>query len=259
MLDKLANALRLRGFLIQKKDDHIYIEKGNPDGELFYLEEMFRVLGISIKLEDRNIYLLDDHIEERAIHNIIWYKASNHEAGGGSGWSSWKYFIKRNHGPKINTFVLETGVALLVKALSAAGIVTICSCDGHGKRSPFIAFCGRHNAIWFSILLNEVKDKLKLNYEWYFHNVDIRDVSLVAKRKPEGWDLDLVLEDTVQMADYFLAGAASLSKLKREVFGGNYKTTRKTIREMDYEQLSQWMNNKYQTHLLNVISEVKVP
>ncbi|MCM3767716.1 hypothetical protein [Neobacillus niacini] len=258
MLDKLANALRLRGFLLQKMDDHIYIEKGNPNQDLVNLVEMFREVGISMKLDDRKIYLLDDDIDERDLHNIIWYKASNHEAGGGSGWSYWKYFIKRNHGPKINTFVLETGVALLVKALSAAGIVTISSCDGHGKRSPFIVFCGRHNAVWFQILLDEVEDKLRLNYDWYFHNVDSRDVCLVAKRKPEGWELEKVLEDTMQMANHFLQEAERLSKLKKDVYGGNYKSNRKLVREMDFEQLSQWMNNKYQTYLLEQNKEVKV-
>ncbi|TDK59499.1 hypothetical protein E2K98_19970 [Bacillus salipaludis] len=64
---------------------------------------------------------MQNHLTEEELRKIIWYKARNHEAGGGRGWRTWKYFKKRNHGPKINTFSLETGIALLVKAMRAAG------------------------------------------------------------------------------------------------------------------------------------------
>lgn len=129
MLEKLAHSLKQRGFLITKMDDHIYFSKGNHEDELERLEKMFKELNIPVKIDGRKVYLLEDHLDQTDLDNITWYKARNYEAGGGSGWRSWKYFVKRNHGPKVNTFVLETGVALLVKALSAAGIVTIGSCE----------------------------------------------------------------------------------------------------------------------------------
>jgi hypothetical protein len=252
MIKELAKALKRRGFLITLMDDHIYFHKGNAESELFLLKEMFRELNIAVKIENRKIYLLENSLDQGLLDQIIWYRASNHEAGGGSGWASWRYFIKRNHGPKINTFVLETGVSLLVKAISAAGIVPICSCDGHGRRTPFIALAWKHNAIWFSILLDEIKDKLRLNYEWYFHNNDHRDISFVAKRKPEGWDLEQILEDTYQMAEYFLNESERLSTLKKDIFGGKYKSTTKIVREMDYDQLYEWMVQKYKNHLLKL-------
>jgi hypothetical protein len=247
MLTNLANALNKRGFLITLHDDHIYFGKGNHDDEIKYLETMFKRFNLLVRLDDRKIFLLDEGLDQNVLENIAWYKAVNHEAGGGSGWASWRYFITRNHGPKVNTFVLETGVALLVKAISSAGITPICSCDGHGQRAPFIAFAGKQNAVWFNILLDEVKDQMKLNYEWYFQDTDQRDISFAAKKRTEGWNLKLILEDTQLMAEYLLENSDRFSKLKKEIFGGQYKSTRKIVHAMNYEEMSVWMRHKYET------------
>ncbi|PGY09110.1 hypothetical protein [Bacillus sp. AFS031507] len=256
MLDQLAHVLSLRGFLITKMDDHIYFSRGNHEDELSELEEMFKKVNIAVRVDGRKIYLLDGDITKKDLDQLIWYSVQQ-EAGGGNAWRSWGYFITRNHGPKVNTFILETGVALFVKALSAAGIVTIMSCDGHGKGRPCITFCGKQNAIWFCTLFNEIKDNLKLNYEWYFHDVDGLDIHFVAKRRQNEWNLEKVLEDTMQMAEYFLNESENLSKLKKDIFGRKYKSTRRLVHQMDYAQMNKWMRTKYKNYIRSQV-EVKI-
>ncbi|TDK59498.1 hypothetical protein E2K98_19965 [Bacillus salipaludis] len=66
-----------------------------------------------------------------------------------------------------------------------------------------IAFCGQHNAIWFSILFDEVKENFNLNYEWNLCDTHLCDPIFAAKAKDGRWDLEKVLEDTLKIAEYF--------------------------------------------------------
>ncbi|ETI69451.1 hypothetical protein [Neobacillus vireti] len=249
MLNKVANALEMRGFLVKPIDNYIYFSLGNSKEELAKLEELLDSLKLNIKIEGNKIFINDDCVDQDTLNKIIWYHTRNHETNGGNGWYSWRYFIKRNHGPKINTFVLETGVALLVKAISAAGMVTDCSCDGHGRRAPMISFCGKYNAAWFHLLYQKHFKQIAFHYEWFLKNPESRSIHLTARSSNGKWDLNYVLEDTMLMARYFLHESQKLSRIKKEIFKGNYKTKRKMVKEMDFDELSGWMKKKYEVYL----------
>jgi hypothetical protein len=248
LLKELAKVLESRGFLITLKDDHIYFSKGNAERELELLRDMFNEVNLNARVEGQQIYLIDKNIPQDTLDKILWYRARNHEAGGGNGWRMWKYFIKRNHGPKINTFSLETGVARLVKVLSSAGIITICSCSGHRMRSPEIHFCGKHNAIWFEVLFDTIRPQFTFHYDWYIDRTAGIDVPLKARRIEVGWKLEYILEDTNQMADYFLENAEYLSNMKKQLFGKSKNKTRKLVSGMDMDQLYEWMAAKYNAY-----------
>lgn len=241
----LAEALEMRGFLVKDEGDYISFSTGNARVEQQQLQQLLLDLEIPASWEGNRLYLESPQIEMEKLHKINWYPARNHEAGGGNGWYGWKYFSRRQHGPKINTFVLETGVALLTKALSAAGIITISSCDGHGRKAPLIAFSGKHNAAWFQLLFQKQFRDVSFHYDWYLKNTDRDTVDLTARIKNESWDLEKVLEDTLTMARYFLENATALSETKRELFRNNYKTRRKIVREMNFEELLVWMEELY--------------
>lgn len=251
-MEKLAKALESRGFLIKQETDHIYFSHGNLEADLPLLKKLFNDLGCGVTVEERRI-CVNEPLTEEQLHKITWYAARNHEAGGGPGWRTWKYFSKRNHGPKVSTFSLETGVALLVKALSAAGIITINSCDGHGKSSPKIWFCGRQNAIWFNILFQEAKEHLDLTYEWKLETKLSIDPLFEAHSLTGRWNHLNVLEDTKKIAEFFLENALEISATKREIFGKQLKSTRKVVKQLSDDQLHEWMERKY-----NQYKEVKI-
>ncbi|WP_066069768.1 hypothetical protein [Neobacillus soli] len=249
MLNKLANALEMRGFLVKQIDNYIYFSLGNSEGELALLESLLSSLNFNFKIGGRKIFIYDEEIGNDTLKQIIWYPSRNHETDSGNGWYSWRYFIKRNYGPKINTFVLETGVALLVKAISAAGMVTDCSCDGHGQRAPFISFCGKYNAAWFQLLFQKQFKQTAFHFEWVLENTESSSIYFTARSSNRMWDLNHVLEDTMQIARYFLQESHNFSRIKNEIFKGNYKSKRKMVKEMDFVELSGWMKEKYDEYL----------
>ncbi|MDN7247105.1 hypothetical protein [Planococcus shenhongbingii] len=246
-MEKLAKAMKSRGFLISQESDSIYFNKGNADEELSLVKEMFNNIGANVVVEDRKIYV-NEPLTEEQLQRIIWYPARNHEAGGGSEWRSWKYFSRRNHGAKVNTFVLETGVAHLVKTLSAAGFSTNSSCDGHGRRSPNITFSGRLQATWFDILFQEAKAELKLDYDWEFKKNGAMDPKWIANTRTGKWNLHTVLEDTGKIACYFFEHAEEISNTRKTIFGKCYKSTRKMVRSMTDEELYSWMRKEYKQY-----------
>lgn len=234
----------MRGFLIVEEDGLYKLGLGSHPYDLSDLKQMLEKLNINMIYYNHK-FTCPEKLENEKLHRIIWYPARNHEAGGSGGWRSWKYFAKRVYGPKIRTITLETGVALFVKSLSAAGLTTISSCDGHGKRSPNIHFHGRYNACWFMVLYKNLLHKFKLNYDWEFENVNFIDPCLFAKGKKGEWVLQLVLEDTYQMACFLLQNGERISKFKRELFGANRNSIRKQVREMSFDELVEWMEQRY--------------
>ncbi|WP_142828595.1 hypothetical protein [Planococcus soli] len=245
-MERLANAMEARGFLINRISDSVYFSPSNTREELYLVERMFKEIDCDVAIEGRQIHLHSPLTDEQ-LERIIWYPASNHEAGPDDISNSWKYFVKRRHGAKVNTFVLETGVARLVKSLSAAGISTFSSCDGHGGRNPYIIFSGRVQAVWFDLLYSETKRVMELNYDWKINWNSRMGPSLVADKLLEAqrWNLQDILADTTKIANFFFEHAEELAMTKRKIFGKRLKTTRKLVKIMSDEELYEWMSGMY--------------
>ncbi len=245
---KIATALRARGFLINIKDGEVSLAKGSHPKDINDLKELLNNCHIKHVHRDNSFLILNEIVEDSAIQKIIWYPARNVEAGG-VGYRSWKYFIKRKYGPQVRTILLETGVALLVKALSASGVTTICSCDGHGKRTPFLSFNGHYNAAWFMVLYNTHLKNHRLNYQWKINDSDDVDLSISPINKGGNWNIKLILEDTLLMADFFLEYSEELSLAKRQIFGTNRNSTAKLLKEKTFAEKVYWMNKRYSVFL----------
>ncbi|MCH1624484.1 hypothetical protein [Fredinandcohnia quinoae] len=243
-MSDLVKALQKRGFFIVEEDDYFTLGKGSHPKDLMDLKQMLDRLNISVTFQGEKV-IMTGELDDRKIHEIIWYPARNHEAGGDGGWRSWKYFINGMYGPKVRTITLETGVALFIKSLSAAGVRTISSCDGHGKKSPYISFFGLYNACWFMVLYKNLLSDLDLNYNWRIEDKGFSDPHIIANSNTGKWDLRLVVEDTQRMASVLLQNSKRISELKRELFGANRKSTRKVVKEMSVEELIVWMEQRY--------------
>lgn len=248
-MERLAKTMETRGFLVNHTPDSIYFSEGNAKDELRWIEQTFKDIGCEVLIENRCIHLTSPVTEEQ-LARIIWYPTRNQEVQSCSSTVSWKYFVQRRHGAKVNTLSLETGVARLVKSLSAAGLSTFNSCGGHGKKKPSITFNGRIQAIWFELLYSEIKELMEWNYDWKINWVTPVRPALVADKtsRSQRSDLQRVLEDTTKMADFFLEHAEELSATKREVFGKGRNSSRKIIKTMSDEELYNWMSEKYNQH-----------
>jgi hypothetical protein len=64
---------------------------------------------------------------------------------------------------------LDTGVALLVKALPLARVATSESCDGHGKGPAWVSFHFPWDAMWLKAVM-EALDVPHPNSEWVIRN-----------------------------------------------------------------------------------------
>lgn len=248
-MSSLIKALKHRGFFVTGNDETINISNGNHCDDITLLLNLLKKLRVTASLDGQTITIEDEHISVN-FNEVIWYPATNHEAGRNGGWRSWKYFIKTIYGPKIPTLSLEPGVALFVKALSAAGITTVSCCDGHGKKAPVISFYGRYNACWFLVLFEDTIKKEVLNYEWtLLMDKDSLDLDFIGKSKDNRWVLELVLEDTYKIANHFLVNSQYFSQIKREIYGANRRSNRKLVKEMSFHDLYDWMEAKYHNYL----------
>ena len=79
--------------------------------------------------------------------------------------------------PRIRVYDLEPFVARLTKAISAIGISTWSSCEGHWGTPAYIIFDRKYHSVWFQTILNKfIKKKLELvcNWEWLDSRCTIR-------------------------------------------------------------------------------------
>lgn len=245
---RLRNTLHTRGFFINEIEGSLTLAMGSHPSDLKDLMEIFNECNIDYEFEDERFLIIHDNVDESTLNKVLWYPAK-HEGLGGVGYKSWKYFIKGRYGPKIRTIALETGVALFVKSLSAAGISITLSCDGHGQRTPVISFNGRYNASWFMMLLDAHLMKQSFNYEWKLTRTEYPNVDLTAIQKHHGWNLELVLEDTIKIACFFLDNSESISQLKNNIFGSNRNSTSKHLKHKSFYEVNEWMKFRYDEYV----------
>lgn len=244
---KVGKALYLRGYFVGVEEDFIYVSKGNHKRDFFDIEKILSSLEIEYKVNNESIIVTNNTVSKDHLDQIIWHRARNHETQSLPRYRlKYKNFIRRVHGPKIRTVTLETGLALLVKSISKVGIVTEMSCDGHGKRAPKIFFAGIYSAIWFDIILQELVKEERFHYNWkVVFNERTQSLTVITTEKGK-WDLNLILEDSYKLASFILNNSELLIKLKKELYGRNFRPTRRIISKFDDKQVEEWMKGKFE-------------
>lgn len=246
---KVTEALRYRGYFVNVKEDGIYLSSSNHKDDLHFFKRWFEELGVSSTNEGKVGWRSDLDIE-KVVDKIRFMPGRNHEAGGTAYWGKWKYFVRRKHGPKIRTITLDPGIALLTKAISAAGIATIMCCDGHGRRAPYVMFDGEHNGIWFDLIQKQWMQVMELNYQWVVSPCrnNWYMVLQAKKEKKQSWDLSNIQEDAYRISEFLLDKTEELSELKRHVFGKGIRPTKRLIAEMTTEDKQKWMAERWKEY-----------
>ncbi|MBM3301180.1 MAG: hypothetical protein FJY85_14650, partial [Deltaproteobacteria bacterium] len=126
-------------------------------------------------------------------------------------WSKWRDFRNRTHGRKVEVRILDPFIARLVKALSAIGLTTSSSCDGHGENKAAVTFCGVYNKAWFRVILDDfIKQRGNLECNWRFE-----DRECIISH-PENRILQLLLE-IQSVAKFLYCNRESLRGVKCKV------------------------------------------
>jgi hypothetical protein len=236
----IEEAIFKRGFLISSSGGILTLCKGSHEFDQADLFKILDHLTINYEHVGNGLRILDE-VKQEQLQSILLFPAKNHETNVDMSYGSWKNFTRRKHGPKARTIVLESGVAILVKALSAVGISTVSSCDGHGNRSPGIDFASYHNAVWFEYLQENYLNHLTLHYKW---EVKLRQANQLAYLTAVGtsYDVSMLQEDSSKMAKMLLDHDEMFRGLKSTYFSMDKKPTKRRLKDKSYESTKEIMN-----------------
>ena len=149
--DFLARALRARGFLVEVRDETVHMTDNAHRDDLAFLRTLSDHFRLGLEIAGTNIRWV--RASRGNLHRIFMGPRIGGEAGYMRWWASWRQFRRFRHGLKAPVSALEDFMAYLVKAVSAAGMSTYSSCDGHGGIEARLDFIGRYSCLWFGQLL----------------------------------------------------------------------------------------------------------
>ncbi|MCL7748739.1 hypothetical protein [Halalkalibacter alkaliphilus] len=228
---EIAEALFKRGFLVKAVTDGFILREEAHRGDREDLTKILNELTIKHVWKSETLFI-NEELDETQYKKILHYPASNHETSTPMWVGTWKNFTRRKYGPKTRTIVLESGVAILVKALSTVGISTVSCCDGHGNRKPVIDFASYHNAIWFKYIQDKYLSDVQLHYDWI---VELNHINL-ARLTVSGdkFIISLLQEDSSKMAKILLDVNEEICALKLRLFDKDKKPTNRLLKEKDF-------------------------
>ena len=121
-------------------------------------------------------------------------------------------FLKRVHGYKTPASCLDGLVAYLVKALSAAGVITNWSCAGH------VGFLGVGletgcSSAWAAILIRSIGTRLRLDQTWKVEDI------LLSVRGPMGGDWVRYYLEVLEVADLLYRERVRLREIRGKIVG----------------------------------------
>jgi hypothetical protein len=243
--EKLAEALLLRGFPVEVKNDLISIRNGSHQ-DYEQLKKFFKTLDIPVFWNGDRFQLLINHFPLQKMREIIQFHGTEHFVHMEGYHFQWRSFVTRRYGIRTNSINLCPFTAVLVQALNEAGIVTLTGCNGHGHHDPNFQLSGIYNGIWFSIIQQRYLKEMPLHYNWKMQfiaggsNAGI----FVDKLPNERWEMNKILDDCYQMAQVLTSHAAEIREWKKLSFKRNMKQSAEFFRcSGNHQQLFEWMKN----------------
>lgn len=210
-LDRLVRLLRCCGFLAERR----------PEGV---------VIGDNASPADREVLAAYSPMGPEALAIIPWASLLSRRSSGSEYYGRSDRFLRRRHGYKYPALALDGMAAYLVKALSAVGVLTSYSCDGHGSGDVCIAGDSGCNGAWATVLFRGfVATRIALTARW-----EVGEGRIMGRSTG---DLGLFYSEVLDVADLLYRHRVSLRDCRRRV-----------IEELDPEIES----NRYESILLNI-------
>lgn len=194
-VEKLYKVLSARGFLLELKNDIIYVLDNNHVKDFDYLNEIIKDQGIGrvniTNSEENKVRMRDEfggcfydetHIIKegvievqddvdiyKLIDKMLITKQIGFECVSG-GINGWRRFLDRINGEKVPVEYLETYIARYIKGLSSCGLATCRSCDGNHKvlaNKVWLDFDTRPNDLFYDAICKSVLNK-KFDFNYRF-------------------------------------------------------------------------------------------
>ena len=152
---RLIKILEARGFLLEHQDgkisvsDNSFLKVAGDLNDHDFLDQLLRQSGIG-QVNNRIMTVHGECNNEALAELYIQHSGCE---GFGYSFKDWANFQRRQHGQKIPLYLLDPFVARLVKAISAIGIYTHYSCDGHGKNKIQVGISSKYYRAWFETVM----------------------------------------------------------------------------------------------------------
>ncbi|MGM0900366.1 MAG: hypothetical protein ACQEXB_04520 [Bacillota bacterium] len=246
--ERLAEALEMRGFLVEKEGPFLTLGNGSAVSDYADLKVLLTKLNIPVFWNGDRVQLLVNRFPVMMMKKITRHRGTDFPVKMNGYHFRWRAFVNRKHGLKVDTMKLDPYIAGLVKAVNRAGISCLAGCDGHLKHAPNLQFSGVYNGAWFQIVQKEYLSGLSLNYTW---DVEFKGGSgsrLVASKKgTEQWDMKKIYEDTLTMAYKLKEHSSEIKDRKATSFKRNQQM--KQMAEAyrmngQFEDLVDWMERE---------------
>lgn len=211
-----------RGFLLEENSFVLSDNSHKDDGA--YLNELLKENNIG-RLEGRKILISSFSNIER-IFDVNNYR----NVTASSITESWGEFAQKQYTPKVLLRILEPFVARYIKAVSACGVLTWCSCDGnppvsHGSRIA-VDISEPSSRAWHRLLCEKYfKEGIKLNWN--------EEYSRIAFNKRTQWNTYIELN---RAAEYLYKNRKKFREIKNKSFTGISSNQLKKLSKDEVEE-----------------------
>lgn len=241
--EKVIEILRFRGFLIDTVSDGYMLSDNSclPHDEK-YLAKLLSENNLGT-VHERRIILNEDCDADKLINSFESIGIIGGEAMF-SIWIDWRHFSRNSHGPKIPVERLELYVARYIKAISACGVSTWCSCDGDiGVSRIAIYFSGYGDRAWHNILFDKF-----LKRRFGIERNDEGRIRLPRHRKQE------IYLAVNKAAEFLYEHRIAFRRIKKEALEGRtcsyFRHTPVEIIEKDFIEKAGALLDEYKQEIL---------
>jgi hypothetical protein len=242
--NRLAEALKTRGLFVKTERDMIIFTAENTAEDVVKVRSLLKKLHIPVLWQGQTLQLLTNRFPIALMRKIIHTPGCSFSVSMEGYHFLWRSFAQRRFGIKVNALDLDANMALFVKTLNLVGITALSGCNGHNRYEPNVQLSGVFQGAWFQIVQAMFLENCHLHYQWNVHFENGSGSCIVASGAP--WDMNLIYQDTVTMANLLEQHAPDIRALKRTFKrSGNMKQTAEAfVKEKQYDQLARWMNEQ---------------
>lgn len=235
-----VDALSLRGFQVKETNGCIEFLVSSTMEDVIHATDILNKLDIPFIWKAENLMeVLVTKLPISIFNKVARFGGEAYSIPYSECQTHWRYFLNHTFGTWLNALEVEYNMSAFVKAANLAGIRVVSGCNGHKRNSPRFQVVGVYYGAWFETIQQLLMKDLSLNYEWkvrYQGNTkaEIRAIGM-------DWNMDLIHQDTMQMAECLQKNAHLIRKLKGELFSRRDIEPKQLAQEQQFNQLVLWM------------------